>query len=467
MNDPSGGLYIQMHSMHGLFRGRDLELGRDEDTGGQITYVLNLAVELGNLEEVSRVDIVTRMIRDPDYPGYSDPVEPVTESVNIVRIPCGGDRYIKKVHLWPFLEEFVENTRRYLEEIGRPPDILHSNYADSGLVCVKLSQALDIPQVHTGHSLGRPKMECLGVSEETFAEMDEKFNFALRLRAEQEVIDRAARIVVSTRQERDQQYRDYEIDMDDPRFAIIPPGADLDRFYHYLDTEKITEADRQASRQFYAELAGELADPEKPLIYNLGRLAPRKNVPALVHAYGDDAQLQELANLVIAGGTAGKDAGEEARSISERMSRMVAAYGIEEKVFLRKAVDFETEAPEYYRVAARSGGVFINPALIEPFGLTIVEASACGLPVVATENGGPQDIISHGENGFLVNVEEPEAMAEALGRLLADQDLWEQFSRAGRENAIKHYTWSGMAKKELELFLEVLSEKGAPGRGTG
>ena len=371
------------------------------------------------------------------------------------------------MHLWPFLDEFVENTRRYIEEIGRLPDVLHSNYADSGLVCVKLCQALDIPQVHTGHSLGRPKMECLGVSEETFAEMDEKFNFTLRLKAEQEVIDHAARIVVSTRQERDQQYQDYEIDMDDPRFAIIPPGADLNRFYHYLDMEKITEADRQASRQFYAELAGELADPEKPLIYNLGRLAPRKNVPALVHAYGDDAQLQELANLVIAGGTAGKDAGEEARSISERMSRMVAAYGIEEKVFLRKAVDFETEAPEYYRVAARSGGVFINPALIEPFGLTIVEASACGLPVVATENGGPQDIISHGENGFLVNVEEPEAMAEALGRLLADQDLWEQFSRAGRENAIKHYTWSGMAKKELELFLEVLSEKGAPGRGTG
>ena len=99
------GLYIQMHSMHGLFRSHHLELGRDEDTGGQILYVRYLAIELAKLPEVDKVDIIVRRIVDPDYPGYSDEVEPVVPGVDIVRIECGPEGYIMKVDLWPFLDE--------------------------------------------------------------------------------------------------------------------------------------------------------------------------------------------------------------------------------------------------------------------------------------------------------------------------------------------------------------------------
>lgn len=82
------GMYIHMHSMHGQFRAHHLELGRDEDTGGQILYVRYLAIELAKLPEVDKVDIITRRIIDTDYPGYSAETEAIAAGVNIVRIEC-------------------------------------------------------------------------------------------------------------------------------------------------------------------------------------------------------------------------------------------------------------------------------------------------------------------------------------------------------------------------------------------
>ena len=142
------GLYIQMHSMHGLFRSQSLELGRDEDTGGQIVYVLELAKALGELKGVDRVDIITRRIIDPEYPGYSKKTEKISGNVSIARIECGPEKYIKKVDLWQYIDEFVDNTKKYIRKIKRKPDILQSNYADSGLVCARLSEELGVPQIH-------------------------------------------------------------------------------------------------------------------------------------------------------------------------------------------------------------------------------------------------------------------------------------------------------------------------------
>lgn len=450
------GLYIQMHSMHGLLRGHNLELGRDEDTGGQILYVLSLAREFGKLDEVEKVDIITRMIKDKDYSGYSERIEPLADKVNIVRIPCGGDRYIKKVNLWPYIDEFIANVKRYIEEMGRVPDILHSNYADSGLVCTKLSKELGIAQVHTAHSLGKPKMRSLGVDEHNFEEMDRIYNFSRRIRAEQETLDHAACIIASTDHERRQQYSMYDVDIDDGRFVVVPPGTELERFYPFYQLERQSAGDVQVGERLKRELKEVLLEPEKPIVYSLGRVERRKNLPGLIEAYGTDKGLQELSNLVIAGGMAGDDLSEEARSILKEMQSLIDRYRLEGKVHIRGYVEFETEVPEFYRTVARSGGVFINPAFIEPFGLAIIEAASCGLPVVATDSGGPREIITNGEDGFLVNVGDPKEMQAAIRKLLQDHGLWEKFSRAGRENALRNYTWSGVARKEVDIFKGIL-----------
>ena len=452
----SRGLYIQMHSMHGLLRSHSLELGRDEDTGGQIAYVLSLAREFGKLDEVEKVDIITRMIKDKDYLGYSERIEPLAEKVDIVRIQCGGDRYIKKVNLWPYVAEFIEKTKRYIEKIGWAPDILHSHYADSGYVCTKLSKELKIPQIHTAHSLGNPKMRWIGVNEHNFEEMNKVYNFSQRVKAEQETLNHAAYIIASTDQERRQQYGMYDVDINDGRFVVVSPGTDLERFYPFYHGESNTTDDIQARERLKRELEGALLEPDKPIIYSIGRLERRKNIPGLIEAYGMDEGLQELSNLVIAGGMAGDDPSEDAGSILKEMHSLIDKYRIEGKVYLRGYVDFETEVPEFYRAVARSKGVFVNPALIEPFGLTIIEAASCGLPVVATDSGGPQEIITDGKNGFLVNVGNPKNMAAAIKRLLQDHGLWERFSKAGRENAVSNFTWPGMAKKQVNIFSAIL-----------
>jgi sucrose-phosphate synthase len=449
-------LYIQMHSMHGLLRGHNLELGRDEDTGGQIVYVLSLAREFGKLDDVEKVDIITRRIGDKDYPGYSERIEPLADKVDIVRIRCGGDGYIYKVNLWPHLGEFIENTKMYIKEMGMAPDILHSHYADSGYVCTVLSRDLDIPQVHTAHSLGKPKMKWMGVDKQNFGDMDRAYHFSERIRAEQETLDHAACICASTDQERREQLGMYDADTSDGRFVVLPPCTDLERFYPFYQLERETTGDRKVRERLKSELEKALLEPEKPIIYNLGRLERRKNIPGLIKAYGMDGRLQEISNLVIAGGMGGDDTSGEAGSILAEMQSLIERYRIEEKVYLRGYVDFEREVPELYRMVARSRGVFVNPALTEPFGLTIIEAASCGLPVVATDSGGPQEIISNGKNGFLANVGNPKNLADAIKRLLRDHGLWEKFSKAGRENAVSNFSWSGMARKQVDIFRAIL-----------
>jgi sucrose-phosphate synthase len=458
MNQRSGSkrLYVQMHSMHGLLRGHDLELGRDEDTGGQIVYVLSLAREFGKLDDVEKVDIITRMIEDEDYPGYSERIEPLAEKVDIVRIRCGGDGYIKKVDLWPYLGEFIENTKVYIKEIGRAPNILHSHYADSGYVCTELSRELGIPQVHTAHSLGKPKMRWMGVDEQNFDDMEWAYHFSQRIKAEQKTLEHAACICASTDQERREQWGMYDVDVNDGRFVILSPCTDLERFYPFYQLESETTGDIEVRERLKSELEKALLEPQKPIIYSLGRLERRKNIPGLIQAYGMDRGLQEISNVVFSGGMGGDDPSGEAGSILVEMQSLIERYRIEGRVYLRGRLDFEAEVPELYRIVARNRGVFVNPALTEPFGLTILEAASCGLPVVATDSGGPQEIISNGENGFLANVEDPKNLADAIKKLLGDHGLWERFSKAGRENAVSNFSWPGMARKQVDIFRAIL-----------
>ena len=144
---------IVMFSVHGLIRARDLELGRDADTGGQVLYVLELAKALARRPEVGRVDLITRLIRDPSVSlDYSNPIEEISENARLVRIPFGPRRYIRKELLWDHLDQLIDRTLHFLQKAEKLPDLFHSHYADAGYVGLHLSQLLGIPLVHTGHS---------------------------------------------------------------------------------------------------------------------------------------------------------------------------------------------------------------------------------------------------------------------------------------------------------------------------
>ncbi|NOR22960.1 MAG: glycosyltransferase [Desulforhopalus sp.] len=451
------GLYIQVHSMHGLVRSVNLELGRDEDTGGQILYIKYLAAELGMLPEVDRVDVITRRIIDVDYPGYSDLVEPITSKAHIVRIECGPKRYIKKVNLWPYMEEYTNNCLKYIKKLGRIPDILHSNYADAGLVCTRLAKILAIPQVHTGHSLGKPKMARLGVTDQNFSEFDRIYHFSERFKAEQEAIDNAAAIIVSTDEERLHQYNLYNVDISDSRFHIIPPG--LNSLKIYPPAEENRTAENLVARGRILSLINQaLAEPAKPMVFTISRLDYRKNLTSLVKAYAFDRELQTMANLVIVTGSLGK-MGKHEQLLMQEMQSIVDAYNLTDKVCIIKHLEYETQVGEMYRVVHDYRGVFVNPAFHEPFGITILEAAATGIPIVATNNGGPVEILAKCDCGLLIDPRDTKAIARACKKILNGNDQWSMYAQNGLKNVPAYYSWANTARKELQIFLNILGNR--------
>ena len=184
------GLFIALISLHGLIRGEEPELGRDADTGGQVLYVLDLARALAEHPDVSRVELMTRQILSTNVDHqYGEHLEQIADRAWIVRLPFGPHRYLYKESLWPYLPQFVDNALVHFREIGRVPDVIHSHYADAGVVGVRLTRLITAPLLHTGHSLGRVKQQRLldkGLSEEV---IEERYHMSRRIEGEERVLE--------------------------------------------------------------------------------------------------------------------------------------------------------------------------------------------------------------------------------------------------------------------------------------
>ncbi|HBM90852.1 MAG TPA: HAD family hydrolase [Rhodospirillaceae bacterium] len=442
-------LYVLMISVHGLIRGHELELGRDADTGGQITYVIELARTLARHPEIEQVDLLTRLIDDKTVSSdYAQPKEEIGEKACILRIPCGPRRYLKKEHLWPHLDQLVDRCLHHLCQQERLPDIIHTHYADAGYVGQQLSQILGIPQIHTSHSLGLTKREALIANGSNPQTIDRKFNLPHRIAIEEEILARASLLVTSTHQEIVQQYGLYQNDSPQ-RCAVIPPGIDFSRFS--------PPTHRQIDHQILGMTDPFLKRPEKPMILALCRPVKNKNLQGLMTAYGQNKELQELANLVIIAGNREdiREMEEDQRKVLSDLLLDIDRYNLWGKVAIPKQHKPE-DVPELYRLAFRRRGVFINPALSEPFGLTLIEAAASGLPFVATEDGGPKDIVENLRSGLLVDPLDTKAISEALKQILSDRKQWRLWSRRGLTGVARHYSWNGHVSKYMKAVKSLL-----------
>jgi len=461
------GIYIQMVSIHGLLRNENLELGRDADTGGQILYVLELAKQLSVSPGVRKVDIFTRLISDKNVsPDYAVPVQKINDKLRIVRIQCGGRKYVRKELLWPSLDEYINRTIRFLKSEGDFPDFVHGHYADAGYVSMGISRNLGIPCIFTGHSLGRSKRSRLlneGMKE---SEIIRKFKIDHRIRVEEEIIQKAGLIIASTSHEVDQQYGMYDHHRG-ADFKVIPPGLDLKKFYPFYHEPKGPQEEIEKEKFAIMNMKNELnrffLNPEKPLIMTICRPEKRKNINGLIEAFGKDKELQAIANLAIFAGIR-KDITkmeDNEKDVLTDMLLLMDKYDLYGNMAIPKTNDFEYEVPALYRHAAESQGVFTNIALIEPFGLTLIEASACGVPIVATNNGGPVDIVGNLKNGITVDPKDYGAISGAIKQIITDRELWSEYSRNGALNIAQYYTW----KSHCDVFLRTLKEKNVMGRG--
>ena len=437
------GLYIVLISVHGLIRGTDLELGRDGDTGGQTKYVVELARALAAQADVTRVDLLTRRIIDDKVSAsYSVRSEQLCEKAQIIRIDAGPEAYIRKEELWDHLDNFTDNALAYLREHDQTPHVIHGHYADSGYVALHVANSLGVPLVFTGHSLGRVKRRRLLASGLKKDDIENQYHISRRIEAEEDTLAAAALVVTSTHNEIDEQYGRYDHYLPG-QMQVIPPGTDLQRFQPPLGGEWNTKTAKK--------LISFLRDPLKPMILTLSRPDKRKNISGLVEAYGESQELQEMANLVIVAGNRDdiREMEDDPQQVLTELLLLIDSYDLYGKVAYPRKHD-SNEVEIFYRLAASSHGVFINPALTEPFGLTLLEAAASGLPVVATEDGGPADIIKHCRNGSLVDPLDSAAMAKTLLKVLSDAREWQTMVNNGLAGVHEHYSWESHASDYLE-----------------
>ncbi|KAM0933897.1 putative sucrose-phosphate synthase [Dioscorea sansibarensis] len=496
-------LYIVLISIHGLIRGENMELGRDSDTGGQVKYVVELARALAAMPGVYRVDLLTRQILAPDVDwSYGEPTEMLSprspegfvhelgesSGAYIIRIPFGPkDKYIPKELLWPHIQEFVDGALSHIlqmskvlaEQIGggEPvwPVAIHGHYADAGDSAALLSGALNVPMLFTGHSLGRDKLDqLLRQGRQTREEINATYKIMRRIEAEELALDSSDIIITSTRQEIEEQwqlYDGFDVILERklrarikrgvschgrfmPRMSIIPPGME---FHHIVvhdtdmddDVEGNEENPATPDPPIWFEIMRFFSNPRKPMILALARPDPKKNLITLVKAFGECRPLRELANLTLIMGNRENidEMSTTNASVLTSILKMIDKYDLYGQVAYPKHHK-QSDVPDIYRLAAKTKGVFINPAFIEPFGLTLIEAAAHGLPIVATKNGGPVDIHRVLDNGLLVDPHDQHAIADALLKLVADKNLWAQCRQNGLKN-IHSFSWPEHCKTYL------------------
>jgi sucrose-phosphate synthase len=451
----SNQLYLLLISVHGLIRGHDLELGRDADTGGQTKYVVELANALGRRPEVARVDLLTRLVLDEQVSDdYARQMESLSPKVNIVRIEAGPEEYLRKEELWDHLDLFSDNVLNYIRSLGKTPDIIHGHYADAGKVGLQLAHQLGVPLVFTGHSLGRVKRLRLLASGFKRDQIEARYHIDRRIEAEEDTLSAAQLVITSTHQEIDEQYGLYD-HYQPAQMQVIPPGTDLNRFQPPDGSEHGSTVAK--------DLARFLRTPDKPMILALSRPDERKNITTLIEAYGESAALQKRANLVIVAGNRDdiKEMDEGPQDVLTDVLLLIDRYNLYGKVAYPKSHQPD-DVPLFYRLAASSRGVFINPALTEPFGLTLIEAAASGLPVVATEDGGPRDIIGSCRNGQLIDPLDKDAMTDALLNVLSDEITWRRMARNGLQGVKEHYSWQAHTEVYLRSIRPLLEPKEAP-----
>ena len=359
------GLRLLHLHLHGLFRSEDLELGRDSDTGGQSLYVLELARSLAVRPEVDRVDVVTRQIVDRRVsPDYARSEEQICPGARILRFSFGPKRYVRKELLWPHLEQLADQLVSRLSQPGEAVDWIHAHYADAGLVGALVSQRTGIPLVFTGHSLGREKQRRLLESGLDWSQIEQTYAISRRIDAEERALAQADLVVTSTRQEADHQYARYGHFQAD-QSAVIPPGVDATRFYPSPSNQDLAEI--QPLVQPF------LREPQRPPLLAISRAVRRKNIPALVEAYGRSPVLRNRHNLVLVLGCRedSRLLEKQQRDVFQQVFDLVDRFDLYGKVAYPKQHS-RAQIPALYRWAMSRGGLFVNPALTEPFGLSLI-----------------------------------------------------------------------------------------------
>ncbi|OAM87794.1 glycosyltransferase [Termitidicoccus mucosus] len=419
--DPSGLPRIGMVSTHGYVAAAP-PLGA-ADTGGQVVYVLELSKKLAQLG--FEVDIWTR--RFEDQPA----IDIINDRVRVIRAPCGGREFIGKEYLYRHLGEWVENARALIARHGLAYRFLNSHYWDAGFATQKLAAALGAPHIHTPHSLGLWKKQLMERDfPEDAANFEQKYNFTGRIRHETEIFRASSAVIATTPPQVDLIAEGYGVPA--ARVHMVPPGYDDNRFY------AVSAPTRDTIRQRLGF--------EGKVVLALGRLARNKGYDLLIDAFALVAKRVPDAVLHLAAGGAQENT-EGEQAILDELAAQAAALGLSGRVRFGDSYISEADLADYYRAA----DVFVLSSRYEPFGMTAVEAMACGTPAVVTTQGGLYRALTYGRHALYADSFDREDLGITITKVLRDERLAARLSQMGAHKARSLFTWTGIAQQLLNL----------------
>jgi D-inositol-3-phosphate glycosyltransferase len=393
-----------------------------KDTGGMNVYVRDLTRQLGQMG--IHVDVFTRS-QDEHVPhvlhdlGYGN---------RVVHVRAGPEVPLQKEELATYLPEFVQGIVKFVESKGVQYDLVFSHYWMSGIAAKELKRQWNVPVVHMFHTLGLMKQR--------IARSLEEMEGDYRLKGEKEVISMADRIIAATPAEFAQLQWLYQADTH--MIVVIPPGVDLSRFYPIPKDE---------AKGFIG------VPPCDRMLLFVGRIEPLKGIGTLIEAVSIMRQQGSFESVPFCLAVIGGEPENNQTAVNAEMSRLQELskqYGLQDFVVFLGQRSQDT-LPYYYSAAE----AVVVPSHYESFGSVALEAMACGTPVVASQVGGLAFLVQDGETGFTVPVDDPQALADCLVRLMSNQELHDHLGKQASFFA-QGYGWDKIALKIVDLFKEVL-----------
>lgn len=390
-----------------------------EDAGGQNVYVDEVSRGLAKLGYA--VDVFTRR----DHPDRPEVVEHAP-GVRVVHVAAGPPAVIKKDDFWPHMPRFLDEARRFSGRVAGGYALVHANFWMSGWVGSHLAATLSVPFVQTFHALGEVKRQHQGEADTSPAE---------RIAVERGIVEAATRIIAQCPAEVDELVELYGAD---PGKIVVIPSA--------VNTAVFRPVDRARARRDLGWNEDELT-----LLY-VGRVLPRKGIDNVVRALPLlRGRLPRPHRLVVVGG-------ETPNADLEREPEMRRLAALAESLGVRDLVHFighrsSRELHRYYSAA----DVFVSTPWYEPYGLTPLEAMACGAPAVVSAVGGMKFTVVDGETGFHVSPNAPAQLADRLVRVLGEPALRRRLSDAARARVETLFTWPRVAAGVANLYDELLA----------
>jgi len=407
---------ICMLSTHGYFDPIP-QLGKT-DTGGQVIYVLQLAKALS--KRGIKVDIYTRWF---DF--SKQQVDPVPDypDVRVVRIPAGPEKFIPKEDLYEVLPELAQNMIQFIRENNLDYDLFHGHYVDAGIVMLVVAEALSKPPFFTAHSIGAWKREKMGGDPE---EMEKKYKFKHRIAEELRIFRSVVAQSATTTLQKEKIERLYGFASDN--VVVISPGVDVHTFCPLEPRGQATTVNMPRN-----------------YIFCLSRIDANKGHDLLLYAFDIVRKAIADIHLVIGGGSPEPEQREQ--EVLMTMKKIVKERKMQDRVHIIGYVPDENLVILYQRAR-----LFALPSIFEPFGMTVLEALACAVPVVASKYGGIRTVISSGKNGILIDPRNESEFADALMMILNDPSLARRLGEAGRSTIQKEYSWEAIAEKHITFY---------------